>query len=76
MQISRSCCACFVAFAIASAVLSKDELSWNATSPWSLATDAATSNPAARPGATDNAIFNITAVNTAQTVNLDAAEPV
>jgi T5SS/PEP-CTERM-associated repeat protein/autotransporter-associated beta strand protein len=33
-----------------------------------------TPNPAAKPGAADNAIFNITTVNTPQTVNLDAAQ--
>jgi T5SS/PEP-CTERM-associated repeat protein/autotransporter-associated beta strand protein len=48
--------------------------SWNAPTSWSLVTSAATPNPAAKPGGADNAIFNITTVNTPQTVNLDGAQ--
>ena len=48
--------------------------SWNAAAPWSTVSNATTPNPALKPGAADTAIFNITAVNTPQTVNLDAAQ--
>ena len=46
--------------------------SWNAASFWSTAGNATTPDPAAKPGAGDIANFNISTVNSAQTVNLDA----
>ena len=48
--------------------------SWNAASNWSLFSNATTPNPAAKPGASDTAIFNIEIVNTPQSVNLNAAQ--
>ena len=48
--------------------------SWNAASFWSTASNATTPDPAAKPGAGDIANFNISTVNSAQTVNLDAAQ--
>jgi autotransporter-associated beta strand protein len=48
--------------------------SWNNAASWSTVSNATTPNPAAPPGAGDIATFNITSVNTAQTVNLDAAQ--
>lgn len=48
--------------------------SWNNAASWSLFSNATTPNPAAKPGASDTAIFNIETVNTAQTVNLNAAQ--
>ena len=47
---------------------------WNSTTDWSTASNATTPHPAAVPGAADVANFNISTVNTAQTVNLDAAQ--
>jgi len=44
---------------------------WDTTNSWSTASGATTPDPAAVPGASDNAIFNITTVNSAQTVNLN-----
>ena len=48
--------------------------SWNSTAAWSLFSNATTPNPAAKPGASDTAIFNIETVNTAQTVDLNASQ--
>src|SRR5439155_4492652 len=49
---------------------------WNAAGPWS--TSPSSSNPAfdpaAKPGASDVANFNISTINSAQTVSLDAAQ--
>ena len=47
---------------------------WNTSNTWSLVTSATTPNPPAQPGASDVVFFNITTVNTAQSVNLDAPE--
>jgi fibronectin-binding autotransporter adhesin len=47
---------------------------WNSTTDWSTASNATTPHPAAVPGGADVANFNISTVNTAQTVNLDAAQ--
>ncbi|MFN3407976.1 MAG: autotransporter-associated beta strand repeat-containing protein [Limisphaerales bacterium] len=46
--------------------------SWNNVASWSTVSGAATPDPAAVPGGGNTAIFNITGVNTPQTVNLDA----
>ncbi|MBL9163075.1 MAG: autotransporter-associated beta strand repeat-containing protein [Planctomycetaceae bacterium] len=46
--------------------------SWNVANNWSLFSNATTPNPAAKPGASDTAIFNIETVNTPQTVNLNS----
>lgn len=48
--------------------------SWNNVASWSTVAGAPTPNPAGKPSGSDVAIFNITTVNTAQTVNLDAAQ--
>src|SRR5262245_10180588 len=48
--------------------------SWNTAANWSTVNNATTPNPGSPPGAADVANFNITTVNTAQTVNLDAAQ--
>lgn len=48
--------------------------SWNTNTTWSLVSNATTPNPTLKPGSSDNAVFNITTVNTPQTVNLDAAQ--
>ena len=45
---------------------------WSDVVAWSTASGTTTPNPAAVPGAADIAQFNITAVNTAQTVSLNA----
>ena len=50
--------------------------SWSATFDWSTASGATTPNPSAVPGQYDNAIFNITTVNSAEAVTLDAAQAV
>src|SRR5262249_9316228 len=47
---------------------------WNTASFWSTTNVATTPDPAAPPGASDIAFFNITSVNSAQTVNLNAAQ--
>src|SRR5262249_35009948 len=47
---------------------------WNTASFWSTTNVATTPDPAAPPGASDIVFFNITSVNTAQTVNLNAAQ--
>src|SRR5262245_33870715 len=47
---------------------------WNTASFWSTTNAATTPDPAAPPAASDIAFFNITSVNTAQTVNLNAAQ--
>jgi T5SS/PEP-CTERM-associated repeat protein/autotransporter-associated beta strand protein len=47
---------------------------WNVASSWSTVGDAPTPDPAAPPGASDIAYFNINTVNTPQTVNLNAAQ--
>jgi len=44
---------------------------WDTTNSWSTASAADNPDPAAVPGASDNAIFNITTVDSAQTVNLN-----
>ena len=49
---------------------------WNAVGSWSTASGATTPDPAAVPGSADIAIFNISTVNTAATVNLNAAQSV
>ncbi|OYV05482.1 MAG: hypothetical protein CFE26_11375, partial [Verrucomicrobiales bacterium VVV1] len=46
--------------------------SWNTNTNWSTASGADTPDPAAVPGALDDAIFNITTINGAETVTLDA----
>lgn len=48
--------------------------SWNSATAWSLFSNATTPNPAAKPGASDKAIFNIETLFTAQTVNLNAPQ--
>jgi fibronectin-binding autotransporter adhesin len=45
---------------------------WQATADWSTASGAVTPNPAAVPGASDTAVFNISTVNTAQIGGLNA----
>ncbi len=45
---------------------------WGSTSNWSTASGATTPDPSAVPGSADTAVFNITTVNTDQTVNLNA----
>jgi len=45
---------------------------WSSTADWSTASGATTPNPAAVPGASDTAIFNITTVNSAQAVSMNA----
>ena len=47
---------------------------WNVASSWSTVQNAPTPDPAAPPGANDVADFNITTVNTPQTVNLNAPQ--
>src|SRR5215210_4472214 len=47
---------------------------WNVASSWSTDQNAATPDPAAPPGASDLADFNIITVNTPQTVNLNAPQ--
>src|SRR5262245_16100955 len=47
---------------------------WNTASFWSTTNAATTPDPAAPPGASDIAFFNITSVSAAQTVNLNAAQ--
>ncbi|MFD0892290.1 autotransporter-associated beta strand repeat-containing protein [Luteolibacter ambystomatis] len=46
--------------------------SWSAATSWSTTAAGTTPDPAAVPGAADTATFNITGVNTAQTINLGA----
>ena len=85
MKLFRPFCVCWLALFIGLALWSNEAsavnivwdgtgTSWNATTPWSLLSNATTPNPAAKPGASDTAVFNIDTVNTAQTVNLDAAQ--
>jgi|GEM_PF-1982297 len=45
---------------------------WGTAANWSTASGAATPNPAAVPGALDDVIFNISTVNGARTITLDA----
>lgn len=45
---------------------------WSTTNSWSTSTSNATPNPGSAPGASDNAIFNISSVNSAETVSLGA----
>jgi len=47
---------------------------WNVASSWSTDQSASTPDPATPPGANDLADFNISTVNTPQTVNLNAAQ--
>ena len=47
---------------------------WNSTTDWSTASNATTPHPAAVPGAADIVNFNISTVNTAETLTLDAAQ--
>jgi fibronectin-binding autotransporter adhesin len=49
---------------------------WNAVASWSTATAAVTPNPGAVPGVLDEAVFNISTVNTNQTVSLDANQSI
>lgn len=49
---------------------------WTTTLDWSTASGATTPNPAAVPGATDTAAFNISTVSAAQTVNLNGNQSV
>lgn len=46
--------------------------SWNNIANWSTVSGATEPNPLAVPGASDNAIFNITTVNGAQSITMDA----
>ena len=48
--------------------------SWNDTASWSTASGATTPDPATVPGSGDDVTFNISGLNTAQVVNLDAAQ--
>src|SRR3954447_1819560 len=48
--------------------------SWNTNAAWSAVSNATTPDPLSPPGASDVANFNITTVNTAQTVNLNASQ--
>ncbi len=48
--------------------------SWNTAGNWSTDSGVNIPNPVAFPGANDDAIFNITTVNDAQTVTLDASQ--
>ena len=47
---------------------------WNAVANWSTSASATTPDPAAVPGAADIATFNISTVNAAETVSLNAAQ--
>jgi autotransporter-associated beta strand protein len=47
---------------------------WDAPTSWSTASGATTPDPATAPGANDVAVFNTTNLNTAQTINLNAAQ--
>jgi hypothetical protein len=49
---------------------------WDATASWSTASDATTPDPDTVPGSGDDAVFNITTVNTAQIVNLNADQAI
>ena len=49
---------------------------WDAAANWSTAAAAATPDPAAVPGASDDAVFNIDTVDGATTVSLNAAQSV
>jgi autotransporter-associated beta strand protein len=49
---------------------------WGTVANWSTVPGAATPNPAAVPGASDVAIFNISTLNTAQTIDMGAARSV
>jgi len=49
---------------------------WTGTAGWSTASGATTPNPAAVPGASDVATFDISTVSAAQTLTLDAAQSV
>src|SRR5690242_19554760 len=44
---------------------------WSNAAFWSTSSSATTPNPSAAPGANDIAVFNISSVNSAQTVQLD-----
>ena len=50
--------------------------SWNLVGPWSISSSSSLAlfDPPAPPGPSDLAVFNITTVNTPQTVNLNAAQ--
>lgn len=50
--------------------------SWNTLGNWSTASGATTPDPLALPSAADDAIFNITPVNGAETITLDADQAV
>jgi autotransporter-associated beta strand protein len=50
--------------------------SWNTVANWSTASGADTPDPLALPGAADDAVFNITTVNGAETITLDADQAV
>jgi autotransporter-associated beta strand protein len=49
-------------------------MSWNNASSWSTSLNTPTPDPAAKPGASDIAFFNIKTVNSPQTVDLNAAQ--
>ena len=49
---------------------------WNTLGNWSTASNATTPNPVAVPGSADVATFSISGLNTAETVNLNAAQAV
>src|SRR5690349_11495236 len=46
--------------------------SWNLTASWSTNSGATTPDPAAVPGSGDDAVFNISTVNTNQTISLNS----
>ena len=50
--------------------------SWNLNTNWATASGADTPDPGAVPGAADDAIFNISTVNGAETITLDANQAV
>ena len=49
---------------------------WGTAANWSTASNATSPEPAAFPGASDDAVFNISTVNNAETITLDAARSV
>jgi fibronectin-binding autotransporter adhesin len=83
MSLRRYSCACIVATILltflhrveaANILWDGTGSSWNSVTSWSLFSNATTPNPAAKPGASDTAIFNIENLNLPQTVNLNAAQ--
>jgi autotransporter-associated beta strand protein len=67
---------CFAPRLASAAILSWDGTGtgWNVASSWSTDQNAPTPDPASPPGASDIASFNISGLNTAQSVNLDAPQ--